>query len=284
MIFTMTSRRAFLALAGAALNASAKSGLSGPLGVQLYSFRREAEKDLPETLAAIRKMGFSEMEAGQFYGHTPADFRRIAAEHGLRVTSMGAEWDQLSKSATEAAENARTLGAGYVVCSSIPRKKGLTLEDVERAAENFNRWGQTLAGAGLRFCYHPHGPEFVNGPDGTLFDTLAKRMDAKLANFEMDVFWVHLGSQDPVALLERYPGRFLLMHLKDVRKGERKTFDPGPVEEEASVPLGTGEIDWPRVLRAAAKAGVRRYYVEEEHPAAMQQVPQTLRYLKALRF
>ena len=280
----MTSRRQFLALAGTGFAAAAAQKFSGPLGLQLYSLRREAEKDLPGTLKLARELGFRELEAGAFYGRSAVEFGRLAADHGLKVTSMGAEWGPLTKSTAAVTDLARGVGAEYVTCSAIPRKKRLTLDVVARAADNFNRWGEALAGAGLRFCYHAHGPEFVPGPDGTLFDTLAKRMDPKFANFEMDVFWVVFGNQDPAKLLERYSGRFPLMHVKDIRHGEPRTFDPGTVEEEASVPLGTGEVDWPPVLRAARQHGVRRYYIEEEHPEAVRQIRQTLRYLRDVRF
>jgi sugar phosphate isomerase/epimerase len=280
----MISRRAFLALAGAGLPMAAQQRFSQPLGLQIYSLRRQAAKDLPGTLALIRKLGFAELEVGGFYGRTAAEFQRMLADHGLKATSLGAGWEQLSKTTSEAADHARTLGAEYVTCSQIPRKKQLTLDDTTRAADNFNRWGESLAGADLRFCYHTHGYEFVTGPDGTLFDTLAKRMDPKFANFEMDVFWIVFGNQDPARLLERYSGRFPLMHVKDIRKGEPRTFNPGTVAEEASVPLGTGEVDWPPVLRAAQKHGVRRYYIEEEHPDAVKQMQQSLRYLENLRF
>jgi sugar phosphate isomerase/epimerase len=100
----------------------------------------------------------------------------------------------------------------------------------------------------------------------------------------MDVFWFVFGDQDPTTALERYSGRFPLMHVKDIRPGEPRTFNPGTVAEEASVPLGTGEVDWPAVLRAARRHGVRRYYIEEEHPDAVRQIEQSLRYLKNLRF
>lgn len=280
----VTSRREFLSLIAAAAPMAAQKKFSGPLGLELYSFRREAEKDLPRTLATIRSMGFTEIEADQLYGRTAGEFQRLLAASGLKATSMMAEWDDLSKSVAGVSDRASGLGCEYVVCAAIPRKGQLTLADVSSAAEKLNRWGEALAGARLRFCYHMHGPEFVSGPQGTLFDTLAARTDPRFANFEMDVFWVFLGNQNPAKMLERYPGRFPLMHLKDARKGEPKTFDPGPVQEEASVPLGTGQIEWPPVLAAAQKYGVRRYYIEEEHPNAMKQVPESLRYLQAVRF
>jgi sugar phosphate isomerase/epimerase len=282
----MTSRRTFLSLAAAGM-CGAQHTFSRPLGLQLYSLRRQAAKDLPQTLAQVRELGFVELEVGGSYGRTMDEFRRMLSDHGLKATSMGAGWNQLAKSTNQAADDARTLGVGYVTCSQIPRKKQLTLDDTLRAAENLNRWGESLARSGLRLCYHIHGYEFVPGPDGpdrTLFDTLAGRMDPKLANFEMDVFWVVFGNEDPVKLLGRYSGRFPLMHVKDIRKGEARTFNPGTVTEEASVPLGTGEVNWPPVLEAARKHGVRHYYLEEEHPNAVAQIRQSLRYLERIRF
>jgi sugar phosphate isomerase/epimerase len=277
----MATRRGFLALAGAALWGQ---GFSRPLGLQLYSLRREAAKDLAQTLALVRKLGFTELEVGGSYGRQPSEFKRMLTEHGLTATAMGAGWEQLSKAASQVVDNARTLGVQYVTCSQIPRKKQLTFDDATRAADSLNRWGTTLAGSGLRLCYHIHGYEFVPGPDGTLFDTLAKRMDPRFANFEMDVFWVVFGNEDPVRLLQRYSGRFPLMHVKDIRKGEARTFNPGTVTEEASVPLGTGEVDWPPVFEAARKRGVVHYYLEEEHPNAVAQIQQSMRYLERIGF
>jgi sugar phosphate isomerase/epimerase len=280
----MSSRRKFLALAARSLASAAEQKFSRPLGLQLYSLRREAAKDLPGTFALIRELGFTGLEVGDFFNRTASEFQRLLSGNGLKATSMGAGWGQLAKSVNQAADDARTLGVEYVTCSQIPRKKQLTLEDATRAAEDLNRWGESLARSGLRLCYHIHGYEFVPGPDGTLFDTLAKRINAQFANFEMDVFWVVFGNEDPVKLLQRYSGRFPLMHVKDIRKGEARTFNPGTVAEEASVPLGAGEVQWRPVLDAARKHGVRHYYLEEEHPNTVAQIRQSLRYLEQIRF
>jgi sugar phosphate isomerase/epimerase len=280
----MPSRRAFLALTTQALSlAAAQVNFGRKLGLQLYSLRRDASRDLPKTLALIRELGFTELEVGDLFGRTPAEFKKALAGHGLKPISMGAEWKQLGGSLNAVADQAHALGAGYVTCSQIPRKKRLTLDDATRAADSLNRWGEALAASKLQLAYHIHGYEFVPGPDGTLFDTLAKRMDKRFANFEMDVFWVVFGNEDPVKLLERYSGRFPLMHVKDIRKGEARTFDPGTVEEEASVPLGTGETKWPPLFAAARKHGVRHYFLEEEHPNTIPQIRQSLRYLAEIR-
>jgi sugar phosphate isomerase/epimerase len=276
----MISRRTFLASA-AALPAAVRQRLN--VGLEIYSLRRDAEKDLPATLAMIRKFGFTEVEVSALYGRTAADFRRLLDNNGLKATSMMSEYDRLAKAVTSVADDAHTLGAEYVVCGTLPhKKKHLTVEDCSPAADNLNRWGETLAKSGLHCCYHTHGIEFDHVPDGTVFDTLAKRCNPKFANFEMDIFWIVYARQDPVKLLQKYPGRFPLMHVKDLRKDTPLGGSPGDVLEEASVPLGKGLVDISATLQAARKTGVRHYYIEDEAVDANQQIPVSLRYLESL--
>ena len=278
----MISRRRFLAVACALASVNAKRKFSVPMGLEIYSLRGEAEKDLPTTLALIRKFGFEEVEGGDFYGRTAAEFRKLLDSNGLRLTSMMAAYDRLSRDINSVADDAHTLGAEYVVCSTVPHRKKLTAEDCERAIESLNRFGENLAKAGLRCCYHTHGIEFGKSPDGTLFDTLAKGTNPKFVNFEMDIFWIVFAYQDPVKLLHQYPGRFPLMHVKDIRKGTALGGSPGDVLEEASVPLGRGLVDIPAVLLAARETGVRHYYIEDEAVDAARQIPESLRYLESL--
>jgi len=265
-------------------SARAQRSMAVPMGLEIYSLRGEAEKDLPATLALIRKLGFTEVEGGDFYGHSAAEFRKILDSNGLNLTSMMAAYDRLSRDINAVAGDAHTLGADYVVCSTVPHKKKLTAEDCDRAIESLNRFGQNLAKAGLRCCYHIHGIEFGKSADGTLFDTLAKGTNPNFANFEMDIFWIVFAYQDPVKLLHQYPGRFPLMHIKDIRKGTVLGGSPGDVLEEASVPLGTGLVNIPAALRAARETGVRHYYIEDEAVDAAQQLSESLRYLESVPF
>ena len=280
----MIPRRLFLAAAAAALPAAARPAFRAPVGLALYSLRYQAEKDLPATLALVKELGFHEVEAGDFYGRSPAGFLGLLKAVGLRATSMGAAYDALGKDVDGVAAEARTLGAGYIVCSTIPHSaKHLAARDCPPAADHLNRWGERLAASGLRLCYHTHGTEFDPSPDGTLFDTLARLTNPKFVNFEMDIFWIVYGYQDPVQLLRRYPGRFPLMHIKDIRKGTVLGGSPADVREEESVPLGTGLVDVRAALLAAQTSGVRHYFLEEEAVDAAPQIRQSLRYLAGLR-
>ncbi|MFN7995016.1 MAG: sugar phosphate isomerase/epimerase [Bryobacteraceae bacterium] len=277
----MITRRAMMA-ACAALPAFGKKKFAGKMGLEIYSLRGQAEKDLPGTLALIRKLGFEELEVGTGYGRTAKDFRRLLDDNGLKVTSMMAEYANLGKKPETVIADAHTLGAEYVVCSTIPHKGKLTPEEIYRAVGDFSKWGETLSRADLRLCYHTHGVEFNKSSDGTLFDGLVKRTDPKLVNYEMDIFWIVYAFQDPVKMLERYPGRFPLMHVKDMSKSTVKGGLPADVREEESVPIGQGAVDIPAVLRAAQKTGVKHYYIEDEAVNAAEQIPVSLRYLEKL--
>ena len=277
------SRRDLLAAAGA-WPTVAGGALRAPVGINIYSLRYLAEKDLPATLALIAKLGFREVEAGDFYGRTPAGFRRLLDAAGLVATSYTARYDALGKNLDGVAAEAKTLGAGYIVCSTIPHSaKHLAAKDCAPAAANLNRWGERLAASGFRLCYHTHGTEFDPSPDGTQFDTLARLTNPAFVNFEMDIFWIVYGYQDPVQLLRKYPGRFPLMHVKDIRKGTVLGGSPAEVREDDSVPLGTGLVDVRSALLAAETAGVKHRYLEEEAVDAVPQVQLSLQYLATLR-
>jgi sugar phosphate isomerase/epimerase len=294
----MTSRRAFLqtlttpfvAKAAAPLGAWAVSAsaaaalkhpLTGELGLQLYSLRHLFKKDVAGTLELIRSWGFTNVEAGN-YGPSLPEFAAMLKRAGLKAVGTGADYKRLTGDVPGIIADARTLGATYVMCAWIPHDKGFTLADAEKAVPVFNEAGKQMRAAGLRFCYHVHGYEFQPGPDGTLFDSIARRTDPDAVAFEMDVFWVVHGGGRPVELFEKYPKRFPLTHLKDMREGTVGNAT-GHAPDETSVPLGQGTIDWPTLLKAANKAGVEHHFIEDEHPEAEKQIPETLEYLAALK-
>jgi sugar phosphate isomerase/epimerase len=284
---SMISRRHFvsaLGTAAAVLPAFGQSAFGQPIGINIYSVRYLAKKDLPGTLALIRELGFRDVEAGDLYGRSPAEFQKLLKAEGLSASSVGASWKDLGTNLNFVTDHAKALGAEYVVCSTIPHSaRHIIAKDCEVAAENLNRWGERLAASGLRLCYHTHGTEFDPSPDGTQFDTLAKLCDPRYANFEMDIFWIVFGGQDPVDFLRRYPKRFPLMHVKDIRKGMPLGGTPAEVNEDDSVPLGTGIVDVKAALAEAKRQKVPHLYLEEEAVDAVPQIRQSLRYLATLR-
>ena len=115
-----------------------------------------------------------------------------------------------------------------------------------------------------------------------MFDYLVRKTNPRYLNFEMDVFWVKHPGQDPVALLKKYPDRFLLMHLKDRRHGTPGN-QKGHADVETNVVLGTGDVGIAEVMREARKAGVKHYFIEDESSHSVHQIPQSLEYLKKLK-
>jgi sugar phosphate isomerase/epimerase len=278
----MISRRIFLAGVAPLAAPAQKPRIS--MGLEIYSLREQAQKDFPGTLALIRKLGMREVEVSGLYGHTAREFRSMLDANGIKATSMMAEHDRLLKDIDAVAADAHALGVEYVVCSTLPhRQKYFSTEDCADAAPHLNLWGERLARSGLHCCYHTHGTEFQKFEDGTVFDVLAKQTDPRYANFEMDIFWIVYGYQDPVKMLHRYPNRFPLMHVKDIRKGTRLGGIPADVREEDSVPLGQGIVNIPAALRAAKETGVRHFYIEDEAVDAAAQLPSSMRYVESLR-
>jgi sugar phosphate isomerase/epimerase len=296
----MPSRRTFLRTIGGAVaalpvaahtHATAQRAsnafprpVSGPIGLQLYSLRHLFQKgDVAATLALVRDWGFSVVEGGPLNGMSAADSAALLKKHGLRAAGTGADYGKLRDGGVDASiADAKALGAESVMVAWIPHEGRFTVENARRAADDFNTWGKRFRDAGLRFAYHIHGYEFLESPDGTLFDTIARYTDRKTVDFEMDVFWVARGGGDPVELLDKYAGRFLLTHLKDIRKGTKLCDPTGGAPDDTSVPLGDGMIDWPGVLRAAEKQGTKYHFIEDEHPEAEKQIPRTLQYLSSL--
>ncbi|HYR58686.1 MAG TPA: sugar phosphate isomerase/epimerase, partial [Chthoniobacteraceae bacterium] len=162
-----------------------------------------------------------------------------------------------------------------------------TEADVKRAAADFNAWGEAFKAAGITFAYHTHGYEFrpvAEGSSETMFDLLVKETKPELVSFEMDVFWVAHPGQDPVKLLAKYPDRWALMHLKDLRKGAQTGIYTGHAPLTDDVPLGTGQVNWPAVLKQAAAVGVKYYFIEDESPTVVDALPVSVRYLQGVKF
>jgi sugar phosphate isomerase/epimerase len=169
------------------------------------------------------------------------------------------------------------------MCAWIPHNgTDFTLADTENAISVFEKAGKVLAEAGLSLCYHPHGYEFRPHGDGTLFDLMVKKLNPAYVNFEMDVFWVKHPGQDPVALLKKYPNRFPLMHLKDRKPGtEGNQF--GTADDETNIVLGTGDVGIAAIMKEARRLGVKHFFIEDESVHAVNQIPQSLNFLKSLK-
>ncbi len=251
----------------------------GTLGLELYTVRHLFDKDVPGTLKLIQDWGFTDVEGGNWYGGTAAEFKSLIGKYGLRMQSVLTGYERLRDDMAGAVADAKAVGATYLGTAWIPHKGTFTRAHVDEAAANFAKWGKALRAEGLQFHYHIHGYEFQPDGGGTLADTLIRNTPAGDVSFEMDVFWVLRGGGSPEGLLKAYPGRFPLLHLKDIAKGTPLGDPTGAAPDETSVPLGQGQVSWPSLLALAAKSGAKIYYIEDEAPNAEEQVPVTLKYL-----
>jgi sugar phosphate isomerase/epimerase len=253
-------------------------------GAVSYTFRAELGKDVPATLDKIKAMGITNMEFSGFFGQTPEQLRALLDARRMRCTSLGIGYNDLLNNPDKVIAQAKTLGAKFVRIGSIPHPgnfQNLTADVVKKAAVDFNTFGKKLKENGLTFCYHNHGPEFKSGEElgePTFFDYLMKNTDPKSVFFEMDVMWVYWPGADPIAFLQKYPDRFKLMHVKNVKKGLQRG---GP---STFVAVGDGQIDMDAVLRAARKTAIKYYYIEDESPAQFidAQVPASVKYMEEL--
>jgi sugar phosphate isomerase/epimerase len=283
----MVSRREFLQTGSLAVVSSvARARKLQALGVQLYTVRTVLPQKPAETLRAIDELGYREAEA------TFAGLDKIMPAlqaTRLKPVSVHLETNVFTKGTPDdlarAIEGVKRWGFAYAVCPYVaPADRG-GLDVMRRLAEKLNQAGEKCRTAGLKLCYHNHAFEFEPMEGSTPFQVLMDSTDKNLVALEMDAFWVSVAGNDPAELLRKHSGRVLLLHLKDKAEGT-------PVMYKESVPrtafkeVGHGVLDWPKILRAAAAAGVEHYFVEQDQTPAdpLESLRQSAEYLKKLDF
>jgi sugar phosphate isomerase/epimerase len=292
---TQTSRRLFLqslvaASAAGPLAAHAapvsKDSFFGrhalPVGIQLYSLGDLPRTDLAGTLKQISGIGYKSVELAGYLGKTPAQLRAAFDAAGLTCSSAHvgiragtAEEPGLLGDIGKLAADIHTIGATDVIAPSFNAPAGLaggmagaaavmTEDHWKQIAAQLNGFGDQLRKAGLGFGYHNHNPEFTPVGKRTGYDILIAETDPNLVKLELDIGWAAAGGVDPVALFGKHPGRFRLAHIKDIKASTQRNYNlkMDPTE------VGSGILDWDRILPAAHKAGVRKFFVEQEPPFA----------------
>jgi sugar phosphate isomerase/epimerase len=255
-----------------------------PLGLQLESFKIRLGADVPAGLDTVKSDGFTLVETAGTYKLTPEEFRRQLDAHGLKAVSSHFSYESLQADLSKVIADARTLGSTNVVVPGIPHKGAFSADAARKAAADFNTWGKALHAAGLRLLYHPHGGEFEPLPEGgTGFDLLMAETDPHFVFFEMDVFWIAYAGQDPVAQLAKYPTRWKMFHLKDLRKGAATGIFTGHAPIGDFVAIGSGQIDWPAVLKEGRKIGIEYSFIEDESSDPEANVPPSVAYLDSIK-
>ena len=276
------SRRGFLAGGAAAIGGisaiarrAAADPIGLPIGLQLYTVRGRAAKDFEGTLKEVAAIGYQEVELYSFFDRKAAEVRRALEGAGLECVSAHYGVPALREGLAAHIDDARELGLQFMICpfpgvADPARLKAggpsftdsLTLDDWKWNADLFNKAGEQAKKAGLRFGYHNHHIEFREFGGVTAFDELLRRTDPDLVTIELDCGWVKVAGLDPADFIAKHASRVGLLHVKDVKAGPAPSNRFGPAVPFAEV--GRGSIDWRKVFEAARKAGVRRYYVEQD--------------------
>ena len=272
-----------LSMLGCATTGSnSATGPKKPVGIQLYSLRAQFAKDVPGTLDKVRSFGFEYVELAGTYGMPPEKFKAELDARKLKAVAGHFPYERIRDKTAEVAMEAKALGLEYVGCAWIPHNGPFDEKGCRDAIAVFNKVGEQLAKENLKFFYHIHGYEFAPYGDGTLFDLMMRETNPKFVNYEMDVFWAVHAGQDCVKLFEKYPGRWPLTHLKDMKESTPTGLLTGGSDVSNNVPLGTGKIPFPAIFQACAKE-VKWHFIEDESPTVEQQIPQSLNYLKSLK-
>jgi sugar phosphate isomerase/epimerase len=256
----MLSRRSFLALSAMALPAmSALADDHIPLGAQIYTVRKMAATNLPETLHEIRQIGYREVELiPDVYHYRAAKLREMIHSAGLHAPSGHFNYDTFP----DQVAYAHRLGLEWMVCPMLSGDRR-SPDTFHAAAEAFNSWGKLCKKHGMRFAFHNHNYEFQDLNGSTGYDILLRETDPSLVFLELDAYWIAQAGRDPVLMLKQLGKRVKLLHLKD-----RKANEPTSQELGASAAhfteVGQGTIDWREVLSVARHIGVEHYFVEQD--------------------
>ncbi|MFD2793079.1 sugar phosphate isomerase/epimerase family protein [Promicromonospora vindobonensis] len=227
------------------------------IGLVGFTVRATMPTDAEGTLAALAECGFQNIEpsgrVGNFYGYTSAELAPLTDAAGLAVPSLGVSQSDLENNIDGVIAEAQAIGAEYV---RISGSGSWTLADYSRTAAILNEVGATLKANGITVAYHNHGYEFEtveNGVSG--YDVLVRETDPELVTMELDVYWAASAGVDAIELFNTYPGRFELLHLKDL------------AADGSFADVGEGTIDFAEIFASASLAGVRYGFTEHDRPS-----------------
>jgi sugar phosphate isomerase/epimerase len=268
------------------------------IGLQLYTVRDTMEKDLDGTVAKVASIGYKEVELAGFeqaadgtvtyWKHTPQELKAVIDKHGLTSPSTHVGLKSMSaENFPKVIEASKVLGNTYIVMPFVDEADRKKPDIWKTVAAALNRAGAESKKAGIQLGYHNHWFEFLP-VDGKLpFDELLAECDANLVKFELDLCWITTAKQDPIAYFNKYPGRFPLVHVKDIKTmpniGEGGSASFGDTADLA--PVGSGIIDWKNIFSHAQKAGIKHYFVEHDKPKVpFESIASSYAYLSKLTF
>lgn len=288
----MFTRRNFLGVLGAVAAGTAlpvrevftagRLAWPGPIGLELYTVRDLFAKDPAGTLKRVAAAGYKQVEIAP--GSKPGDLKKDLRAAGLTAPSGYFNEPKTLEDWKKLVEQAHSYGLQYIVIGENPVRDAATWR---RRAEFYNKCGEVAKQAGIQFCYHAHFHEFAETGGTTGYDIMLKDCSPDLLKMEMDIFWVTYAGADPLHYWRLYPGRFPLLHIKDIRKGVKinPQEDPAPGGPNPFAPVGRGRIDWKLIFAHVHEAGAKHIFVEQDkcNLPEVQAIQISYNYLRHLR-
>ena len=254
------SRRKFLcssAIVSAAatlpLSALAQSRRVENVGLQLYTLRNEMSLDFEGTLAKVADLGFKEMEFAGYFGRSASEVRQILDQNGMTSPAAHIQLQALRDDLEGEIERAAILGQKFIVVPILPASQR-SISEYQRTADYLNRAGEVCKKAGIKMGYHNHAFEFEVIDGQIPYDILLDETEADLVDMELDLYWIRNAGVDPVSYFESHPGRFSMLHVKDMDEFGRM------------VDVGSGEINFAEIFSHANTAGFKHFFVEHDRP------------------
>ena len=258
------------------------------IGLQLYTVRDQMKADFDGTIAKVASIGYKEVEFAGYFGRTPERVRAVIDRNGLTSPSCHVEYAVLSDKWPSVIESSKVIGQSYIVCPWIPEEIRKQPDGWKRAIETFNHAGEISKKSGIQFAYHNHWFEFLPVNGKLPYDMLLEQCDPDLVKMELDLCWITVAGADPLTYFNRHPGRFPLVHVKDMKKLPKVSASGGQDFGDSLTDMtavGSGVIDWKRLLGQSEKVGIKHYFVEHDKAEApFESIKMSYDYLSRLRF
>ncbi len=241
-------------------------------GLQLYTLRADMARDFEGTLARVAEMGYKEMEFAGYFNKSASQVRRILDQNGLTSPASHIQLAEVRGNLEATIETAATIGQKYIVVPSLPGDER-SLSHYQHHAETLNRAGEASKRAGIKMGYHNHDFEFEETSGRIPYDVLLEETDPDLVDFEMDLYWIKNAGVDYSTYFESHPGRFSMLHVKDMDEFGRM------------VEVGRGTIDFVEIFSHQDSAGIEHFFVEHDRPVnGLASVSDSLYTLRNLTF
>ena len=284
------------------------------IGVQLFSLPRMLEKNFRGTIQMLSQMGYKEVElygpytfsaksaqerwsalkpmlgfgGSGYFGQSAQMVKAVFKEFHMSAPSIHTDLDTLQNNMAQLGEAAHILGHEYVVLPSIPDEKRQTLDDYKKMADAFNKIGEEAKKVGVKFGYHNHGYGIKEMNGKVPLQIILDNTDPNLVFFEMDIYWTAAAGADPVAYLEKYPNRYKMLHIKDMKVKKQFSGDGGDAQQWMTLfpymtTAGSGVLDIKAIIEKGKKVGVKHFFVEQDMVADPQiALKKSIDYLKSL--